>query len=344
MQRAQWTRALALRAGGSVRALFAAAPGGIGWASPAAAARLPSGLQVRRRACAAQRRRVRCRAPRFAQPPRRLLSGARPCDRRARGSPCQVHRHARRLVSVRPTSAPWAARSLSTEAGGEADAAAGDGGAKKAEEPPEEAAADAGKKARFSRGSARRDDRPNEDYNPPPIQAVLSSETKSLMYDLHAKDPVANSETVLAARFGISDLRVRAILMLQKRYHELQNAGNLPAAGVEMEQFVERTSGTVKTGFNSPFYQVHAVGNRPRPVPEQEHASSSSPARPRPSLSFAPPAPPSLSRSPSPCSPPPSSLPPTLHHPLSVSHGLTGCCMAHSLLSYARCAGRPRRV
>jgi hypothetical protein len=142
--------------------------------------------------------------------------------------------------------APWTARSLSTEAGGEAGAAAADAGAT--------AAPDAGEKMRSSRG--RRDDRPNEDYNPPPIQAVLSAETKSLMYSLHAKDPVANSEAVLAARFGISDLRVRAILMLQTRYHELQKQGALPTAGVEMEQFVERTSGTVKTGFNSPFYQV----------------------------------------------------------------------------------------
>jgi len=99
------------------------------------------------------------------------------------------------------------------------------------------------------------------------------------MYDLHAKDPVANSETVLAARFGISDLRVRAILMLQKRYHELQNAGNLPAAGVEMEQFVERTSGTVKTGFNSPFYQADRDGFRGTKADAQERNIK---ARPRP--------------------------------------------------------------
>lgn len=146
-------------------------------------------------------------------------------------------------------SSPWTARSLSTEVGGEAGGDADDAGTTDAP--------DVGEKVRSVRG--RGDDRPNEDYNPPPIQPILSSETKSLMYSLHTKDPVENSEAVLAARFGISDLRVRAILMLQERYHELQKLGTLSAAGVEMEQFVERISGTVKTGFNSPFYQVRKL-------------------------------------------------------------------------------------
>ena len=50
---------------------------------------------------------------------------------------------------------------------------------------------------------ARRDDGPNEDYNPPPIQPILSSETKNLIYELHMKDPAENSELALAARFGV---------------------------------------------------------------------------------------------------------------------------------------------
>lgn len=132
-------------------------------------------------------------------------------------------------------------------------------------------------KKRMQRG--RRDDRPNEDHNPVPIQPILSSETKTLMYELHAKDPAANSEEVLAARFGVSSLRVRAILMLQKRYHEYSKKNALATDGQEMEKLVERISGTTKTGFNSPFYQADRDGFTGMKADAQERNLK---ARPRP--------------------------------------------------------------
>lgn len=132
-------------------------------------------------------------------------------------------------------------------------------------------------KKRFQRG--RRDDRANEDRNPVPIQPILSSETKALMYELHTKDPAVNSEEVLAARFGVSDLRVKAILMLQKRYEERSKNNTLAADGQEMEKHVERISGTTKTGFNSSFYQTDRDGFRGMKADAQERNLK---ARPRP--------------------------------------------------------------
>jgi len=121
----------------------------------------------------------------------------------------------------------------------------------------------------------------NEDYNPVPVQPILSSASKSLMYELNTKDDKENSEEVLAARFGISDLRVKAILMLQKRYHERLNEGTLGTgpSGEEMERFVEQRSGTVKSGFNSPFYQLERDGFRGMKADAQERNIK---ARPRP--------------------------------------------------------------
>ena len=177
--------------------------------------------------------------------------------------------------------APWASRSMSTDTTSDAaDApAAAAAGAAEGSEPPVPEAEDAAsgakerEKKRFQRG--RRDDRPNEDKNPVPIQPILSAETKTLMYELHTKDPNVNSEEVLAERFGISDLRVKAILMLQKRYHERGGV----ADGVEMEKVVERLSGTTKTGFNSPFYQADRDGFRGMKADAQERNLK---ARPRP--------------------------------------------------------------
>ena len=160
--------------------------------------------------------------------------------------------------------------------GGEADGAAGDAGEKKPEERSP-GRAPSGRSERPQRG--RRDDGPNEDFNPVPIQPILSSETKTLMYELHEKDKVENSEEALAARFGISDVRVRAILMLQKRYRERQQEGTVGSAGVEMEKIVERTSGTVKTGFSSSFYSPDREGFRGVQADAQERNIK---ARPRP--------------------------------------------------------------
>jgi len=176
----------------------------------------------------------------------------------------QVRQNAHRKLSGQ-----WQSRSMSTDTTGEAASEAGknkvedtsksETGEQKKEGSTAMAAAAAEAPEPGRRGpqrGGRRNDRPNEDYNPVPIQPILSSDTKNLMYSLHTKDPVTNSEEVLAERFGISDLRVKAILMLQKRYHERQKEGQLGPVGTEMEKFVERATGTVKSGFNSPFYQV----------------------------------------------------------------------------------------
>ena len=166
---------------------------------------------------------------------------------------------------------------MSMDAAGESDGAnAGEG-----EAAPKEDAAEVrplrNKKERMQRG--RRDDGPNPDFNPVPIQPILSSETKTLIYELHAKDPQENSQTALAARFGISDVRVQAILMLQKRYRERQKEGTVVARGEEMKKIVERASGAVKVGYNSPFYAPDREGFRGVKADAQERNIK---ARPRP--------------------------------------------------------------
>jgi len=148
------------------------------------------------------------------------------------------------------TTASWTARSMSTTEGTGEGAAAKDGKGENIE-----AAAPAVVEKKHSLRK-RVDLVNNPDYNPPPIQPILSSETKTLIYELNKKDAAENTEEVLASRFGISDLRVKAILMLQKRYHERVLEGTIGPAGLEMEKFIERTAGTVKYGFNSPFYKV----------------------------------------------------------------------------------------
>jgi len=151
------------------------------------------------------------------------------------------------------TTASWTARSMSTTEGTGEGAAAKEG-EKGATEIVVAAVPAVVEKERRPR--KRVDLVKNVDYNPPPIQPILSSETKTLIYELNKKDAAENTEEVLASRFGISDLRVKAILMLQKRYHERVLEGTIGPAGLEMEKFVERSAGTVKSGFNSPFYQV----------------------------------------------------------------------------------------
>lgn len=199
-----------------------------------------------------------------------------------------AHAHGAELLSamqqrtMRPM-ASWASRSMSTTTEGEAGGAAAAAGEKAAEEAPAvdasagAAGVEASQKKRPQR--ARRDDGPNEDYNPPPIQPILSSETKNLIYELHMKDPAENSELALAARFGVSDLRVKAIIMLGKRYAERVKEGLLHPAGLEMEKHVERVSGTVKSGFNSSFYQPDRDGFRGMQADAQERNIK---ARPRP--------------------------------------------------------------
>ena len=75
------------------------------------------------------------------------------------------------------------------------------------------------------------------DYNPVVMHPLLSTETKTLMYRLHKEDPKQNSEAALAARFGISDLRVKAILLLQSRYQEMLKVLSLLALLVQKYKY-----------------------------------------------------------------------------------------------------------